>query len=79
MRLDDRIKTALQNGPLDTYRLADIVWPQETHARSWRNQTNGGPPAWVLALGKAIRRLGLRVDHRDGKKYLRLPDEQDSK
>lgn len=57
--LDARILDALIGGPLDTYSLARIVWPQETHAKAWNYQSNGGPPGWVLSLGKAVKRLNL--------------------
>jgi hypothetical protein len=63
-KLDDRIRKALANGPLDSYALANLVWPQKTYAKAWRYQSNGGPPGWVLPLGKAIKRMNLQTWHK---------------
>lgn len=59
--LDNRIIEALKNGPMERYEFARVVWPQTTHSQSWKYQSNGGPPAWVLSLGKASKRLGLQM------------------
>jgi hypothetical protein len=76
MKLDDRIRDALQDGPLDTYSLAGIVWPTEQFPRAWNYQSNGGPPGWVLPLGKAIKRMGLETYRRDHMRVVRLPREK---
>ncbi len=59
MTLDERIKSALAKGPLDTYSLAGKLWPCDS--RAWNVSANGGPPGWTLPLGKAIKRIGLRT------------------
>lgn len=69
--LDDRIRAALAKGPLDSYALAAILWPADSKA--WRCSSNGGPPGWVLPLGKAIKRLKLVVSYAGKKKIIQLP------
>lgn len=59
--LDDRIRAALSNGPLYTYDLAEILWPCRKCPKAWRYQSNGGPPGWVLPLGKSIKSMSLAV------------------
>ena len=39
------------------YALAEHLWPIETHPRAWRYSTNGGPHAWAMPLGQALRVL----------------------
>lgn len=70
MSFIERITAALSNGPLDTHSLAEILWPHETHAKAWNYQSNGGPPGWVMPLGKAINKMGLRTERRNGRTYV---------
>lgn len=51
-----RIHKALAKGPLSTYDLATILWPQDTCSSAWRHSPGGGPPAWVRTLGKAVNK-----------------------
>lgn len=71
--LKDRIAEALRDGPLGTYDLARILWPLDTCPTAWRVSANGGPPGWVLPLGAAIKRLGLRTWHEKGKRVVAMP------
>ena len=72
MSLDERIKSALHKCPLDSYELARIVWPIKTCGKAWRHSANGVPPGWVLPLGKAIVRMGLRTWHEKHRKMIAL-------
>lgn len=55
-----RVLEALAQGPMEWYALGAYVWPHRTPGcRMWNYSSNGGPPAWVRVMGKAIKRLKL--------------------
>lgn len=61
--LVDRIDKALEGGSMSFYDLAVKLYPD---GKSWRYQSNGGPPGCFMALSAAIRRGGFHDSPRDG-------------
>lgn len=59
--LKDRIRTALAKGPLTAWDLAREVFPPNLYPRAYRGAIKGGPPGCYMALGRAIREMGLYV------------------
>ena len=72
-KLDDRIRDALADGPMEQYDLAREVWPPDDYPRAWRGAISGGPPGLVLPLGRAIKRMGLVTWFQDRRKIVALP------
>lgn len=69
---DDHLASgaALRAASVVTYELAEIIWPHDTHSKAWKYQSNGGPPGWVMPLGKAIKWMGLRTEYKNGRKLV---------
>ena len=70
--LDERIMESINRARrLKVYDLALQVFPHDKFPRAWRYSSNGGPPGWVMPLGKAIKRLGLKTGiDGDGKRWV---------
>lgn len=61
-KLTDRIDDALRDvGSMSFYDLAMLLYPDR---KSWRYQSNGGPPGCFMALSAALRRGGFSVSSR---------------
>ena len=72
MTIDDKIRAALKDGPMERYDLAAMLWPLDS--RAWNYSSNGGPPGWVLPLGKVVKRMRLvQSEDRHGRRMLSLP------
>lgn len=70
--LDDRIRAALKaKGRMFTHDLARIVFPEDEYPRAWNYASQGGPAGWVMTMGKAIKRMGLKSTFdRDGRRLV---------
>lgn len=42
---------------LSYYDLGPMLWPHDKFPRASRYSSNGGPPAWAMPLGRALRKL----------------------
>ena len=74
MTIDDKIRAALKDGPMERYDVAMTIWP--VGSRAWNYSSNGGPPGWVMPMGKVIKRMRLvQFDNRHGRRMLALPRE----
>lgn len=57
LTLPERIDAALNGQPMSFYDLAVALYPDK---KSWRYQSNGGPPGCYMALSAGLRRGGFR-------------------
>lgn len=51
-KTEAKVTEALSSGPLLAHELA---------AKSWRYSSNGGPPGWVMPLGRVAKRMKLKT------------------
>lgn len=56
-RIDDLLK---KEGRMSFYDLAMALYPDR---KSWRYQSNGGPPGCYMALSAGLRRGKFHVDY----------------
>ena len=57
-KIGERIDEALNGRSMSFFDLAMILYPDR---KSWRYQSNGGPPGCFMALSAALRRNGFEV------------------
>ena len=75
--IKERIQDAFKSGEreLHFYDLAARVFPENEYPKAWRYSSNGGPPGCAMALGRAIREMGLDVRHVEGSsRFVRRPN-----
>jgi hypothetical protein len=56
MKIIDAL-TSSKNGRMHYHDLARKLWPPDKHPRAWNYSSNGGPHAWCMPLGRALREL----------------------
>jgi len=61
IKIKDRIRDALRNGPMDYRDLAMTVFPVDQYPNAFRYQPNGGPPGCYMALSRAISTMRPEV------------------
>jgi hypothetical protein len=58
--IKDRIKSAMgDKRTIGYFDLMDAVFPRDHYPRARNYSLNGGPPGCAMALGRALRELGL--------------------
>ena len=65
--ISDRISAAIKanGGQIKYYDLAQVVFPRDHYPQAYGSPTRGGPPGCYMALSRAIREHGFRIDHRE--------------
>lgn len=64
LRLKERVRYWFNSGVRDYAVLLNRVFPGDRFPNARRCSSNGGPPGCAMALGRALRELGILRDQK---------------